>query len=153
MDRYPEVKVSERECPREDWTSSRHDSGNSVNKAEMQHSSAHDTDAHKQEASTLQQQYTSFAPPSNNSQQQSDDSMASTSSSSNEINSTAIDAEYARYTDAPPPYSEKQYEGKSEQETSDMRMSDYAKEISRMMGRQLVKDLKTGTSDKPEESQ
>jgi hypothetical protein len=44
--------------------------------------------------------------------------------------------------DAPPPYSEQQYEGKSEDEQSKMRMADYAKEIKRIMGRQLVQGLK-----------
>lgn len=53
-------------------------------------------------------------------------------------------AEYARYTDAPPPYSEKQYEGKSEEQQTKMRMADYAKELKRMMGSQLVRGLKSG---------
>jgi hypothetical protein len=56
--------------------------------------------------------------------------------------SQRIDAEWARYTDAPPPYSKKQYEGKSENEQNDMRRQDYAKEISRQMGQQLVKGMK-----------
>lgn len=59
-----------------------------------------------------------------------------------------LEAEYARYTDAPPPYSEKAYEGKSEAESTKMRMGDYAKELSRMMGRQLVRGLKGGEKEK-----
>ncbi|KAJ4377780.1 hypothetical protein N0V83_000610 [Neocucurbitaria cava] len=146
MDRYPQVKVSERECPHEDFSSSRHDSGSSINKAALQRSL--DTNSHNQDSSALPQ-YTSFPPPSNHSQQRTD-STNSSKSSPDEETDQRIDAEFARYTDAPPPYSEKQYEGKSEQETSNMRMKDYAKEISRMMGRQLVRGLKTGKSDKSE---
>jgi hypothetical protein len=63
-------------------------------------------------------------------------------------NHQRIDAEYARYTDAPPPFSEKQYEGKSPDEQSQMRVTDYAKEISRMMGRQLVRGLKSDDVEK-----
>lgn len=59
---------------------------------------------------------------------------------------SGIDAEYAQYTDAPPPFSEKQYEGKSEEEQTQMRKDDYAKEIKRMMGKQLVRGLKGGAS-------
>jgi hypothetical protein len=55
-----------------------------------------------------------------------------------------IEAEYSQYTNAPPPYSEKQYEGKSEEQQTQMRMTDYAKELKRMMGRQLVRGLKSG---------
>jgi hypothetical protein len=73
----------------------------------------------------------------------------STCSSSNEDNAVShhTEAEYARYTDAPPPYSEDQYEGKTEDEQTRMRRADYAKELKRMMGRQLVKGLKSGRSD------
>ncbi|KAF2828437.1 hypothetical protein CC86DRAFT_273672, partial [Ophiobolus disseminans] len=52
-------------------------------------------------------------------------------------------AEYAHFTDAPPPFSEKQYEGKSEEQQTKMRRADYAKEINRMMGKQLVAGLKS----------
>jgi hypothetical protein len=65
---------------------------------------------------------------------QSDSSMASQN----------LVAEYSQYTDAAPPYSEKQYEGKSEEQQSKMRMADYTKELKRMMGRQLVMELKSG---------
>ncbi|KAF1947686.1 hypothetical protein EJ02DRAFT_1997 [Clathrospora elynae] len=63
-----------------------------------------------------------------------------------------IDAEYARYTDASPPYSEKEYEGRSEQDQTSMRREDYAKEISRAMGRQLVVGLKLDDG-KPKEAE
>ncbi|KAH8732496.1 hypothetical protein GQ44DRAFT_641185 [Phaeosphaeriaceae sp. PMI808] len=55
-----------------------------------------------------------------------------------------IEAECAQYMDAPPPYSEKAYERKNEDEQTRMRMADYAKELKRMMGKQLVRGLKTG---------
>jgi len=58
--------------------------------------------------------------------------------------SITLAAEYLHYTDAPPPYSEKQYEGKSEEQQNKMRMADYAKEINRQMGKQLVTGLKSG---------
>lgn len=127
MDRYPEVKVSERECLREDPTTSRHDSASSVNKA------------------ANSQKHNEQTP------QRTDSTTSSTKSTVNESESKQIEAKYAQYTDAPPPYSEQQYEGKSEQERADMRMTDYAKEISRMMGRQLVRGLKTGKSETAEE--
>ncbi|KAF1920989.1 hypothetical protein BDU57DRAFT_509511 [Ampelomyces quisqualis] len=57
--------------------------------------------------------------------------------------SKRVEEEFAQYTDAPPPYSEKQYEGKSEEQQNKMRMADYAKEIKRMMGRQLVRGIKS----------
>jgi hypothetical protein len=58
-----------------------------------------------------------------------------------------IDADYARYTHASPPFSEDQYDGKTEDEQTHMRRVDYAKELKRMMGRQLVKGLKTDLAD------
>lgn len=64
-----------------------------------------------------------------------------------DVKSHSVEAEYKRYIDAPPPYSEKAYEGKSEEEQTNMRMKDYARELSRIMGRQLVKDLKTIQSE------
>jgi hypothetical protein len=60
-----------------------------------------------------------------------------------------IDADYAHYTDAPPPFLESQYEGKSEERQSEMRRSDYAKEMNRFMGKQLVKGLKTADLNTP----
>lgn len=126
MDQYPELNVNERE----DRSSSRHDSGNSVSKATV-----HQTNSQHEDT-----QYTSFPPPSTHSSHRSNSSNSDTSTGEK---SQQIEAEYARYTDAPPPYSEKQYEGKSDDEQNNMRMTDYAKEISRQMGRQLVTGLKT----------
>ncbi|KAJ4338590.1 hypothetical protein N0V87_003920 [Didymella glomerata] len=59
-----------------------------------------------------------------------------------------LKAEFARYTDAPPPYSEEQYADKTEEQQLSMRTHDYAKELSRMMGRQLVHGLRTDEEDK-----
>ncbi|KAF2445298.1 hypothetical protein P171DRAFT_521309 [Karstenula rhodostoma CBS 690.94] len=44
--------------------------------------------------------------------------------------------------DAPPPYREEDFQGKSKDEVSKMRKRDYAVQISRMMGRQLVRGMK-----------
>lgn len=131
MDHYPEVSINERECPREDWSSSRHDSASSVDKAVVEQTNGHQAENH----------YTSFPSPSHMSKQRTD---SSSSNESSREKGRQIEAKYARYTDAPPPYSEKQYEGKSDDEQTNMRMTDYAKELSRMMGRQLVKGLKAG---------
>ncbi|KAL6711205.1 hypothetical protein ACN47E_005736 [Coniothyrium glycines] len=137
MDHYPQVKVNERECPREDWASSRHDSASSVNKGVVVTTHTAETPAASH--------YTSFPSPSAHSARRTD---SSNSSGSPHAKSRTIEALYARYTDAPPPYSEKQYEGKSNDEQTTMRMTDYAKELSRIMGKQLVKGLKTTTQRK-----
>lgn len=140
MDHYPEFNVEEREC-----ASRRTSNGSSINKASMQHSLDNKTQA----GHLAPPQYTSFPPPDNASEQEQreqrerNDSLDS-ASNEDEAKSQHIEAEYSRYTDAPPPYSEKQYEGKSEEQQTKMRMADYAKEIKRMMGRQLVRGLKTG---------
>jgi hypothetical protein len=88
--------------------------------------------------------YTSFPPPSNSSLHRinSAHSIPSTPDKTH-----TIEAEYAQYTDAPPPYTKNQYEGKSENEQNTMRSKDYAKEISRMMGHQLVRSLKSGETE------
>ncbi|KAH9871670.1 hypothetical protein J1614_005925 [Plenodomus biglobosus] len=125
MDHYPEANVQGRSA-----SSSRHDSASSVDKTRAQQSN--NTSTQGQDT-----QYTSFPPPSSVSNR-------SNSANSDSFNqeTKSIEARYARYTDAPPQYTEQQYEGKSEDEQNSMRMSDYAKEISRIMGRQLVKDMK-----------
>ena len=132
MDHYPEVSVDEREC-RDSMPSSRHDSGNSVAKA-VQQRQQHET---KRSSS-----YQSFPSPSAHSTHRSD------SNYSNSESAQRIEAEYARYTNAPPPFSAKEYEGKDEEEQTHMRMTDYAKEISRIMGRQLVTGLKVHEMEK-----
>jgi hypothetical protein len=144
MDHYPEISVNERETP-SSMISSRHDSASSVAKAAAarQRPSAVDT---QDDATARASSYQSFPSPSTLSSDRS--AHRTDSSSSSNLNDQRIEAEYAQYTDAPPPYSEKQYEGKSDDEQSHMRMKDYAKEISRMMGRQLVKGLKVDEREK-----
>ncbi|KAF2852205.1 hypothetical protein T440DRAFT_446739 [Plenodomus tracheiphilus IPT5] len=130
MDHYPEVNVEERSV-----ASSRHDSASSVNKNRTEQSNS--------TSSQQETQYTSFPPPSNTSTSQSHRTNSANSTTSSSTKETQrIEAQYARYTDAPPQYTEQQYEGKSEDQINSMRMSDYAKEISRIMGRQIVKDMK-----------
>jgi hypothetical protein len=126
MDHYPEVNVSEREHPA---GASRHDSSNSQIRTSELHS-----------------------PPvllttNSNLTIGSDSSHATRLGSGGEGH---LEAEIAQYTDAPPSYSVEQYEGKSEEETSKMRMDDYAKEISRQMGSQLLRGVQDSKSGKPE---
>ncbi|KAI4945506.1 hypothetical protein J4E91_007848 [Alternaria rosae] len=144
MDHYPEVSVNERETP-SSMLSSRHDSASSIAKAAaagQRPSGASTTD----DSTARNSSYHSFPSPSTHSSNHS--THRSVSSSSSNSNVQRIEAEYARYTDAPPPYSEKAYEGKSDDERNSMRMTDYAKEISRMMGRQLVRGLKVDEREK-----
>ncbi|KAH6859020.1 hypothetical protein BKA58DRAFT_52110 [Alternaria rosae] len=144
MDHYPEVSVNERETP-SSMLSSRHDSASSIAKAAaagQRPSGASTTD----DSTARNSSYHSFPSPSTHSSNHS--THRSDSSSSSNSNVQRIEAEYARYTDAPPPYSEKAYEGKSDDERNSMRMTDYAKEISRMMGRQLVRGLKIDEREK-----
>jgi hypothetical protein len=131
MDSYPQFDVSEREC------SSRRDSNSSSITKAMRTLDTKTT----QNGHLAPPQYTSFPSPSAAAEQERlrNDSVHSTSNTE-----TKIAAEYAQYTDAPPPYSSKQYEGKSEEQQHKMRIADYAKELKRQMGRQLVKGLKSG---------
>jgi hypothetical protein len=132
MDHYPEViNVQDRERV------SRLDSDDSLKKASLQHI----LDDKTPDGSPALLKYAMLPPPS-----QRNDSGTSTASTPDEdgARSAGIDAEWAQYTDAPPSFSEQQYEGKSEVQQNDMRRADYAKEIQRMMGKQLVKDLKSG---------
>jgi hypothetical protein len=132
MDHYPEVSVNERES-RDSMASARHDSGNSVAKE------VHQRQQHTTERSSS---YQSFPSPSAHSAHRSDSNYSNTDSAQR------IEAEYARYTDAPPPHSEEEYEGKGEEEQTHMRKHDYAKEISRMRGRQLVTGMKVDVMEK-----
>lgn len=133
MDRYPEVSVNERECPREDWSSSRHDSVSSVSNVIVEQTNG----AHIDDKTNNDNEYTSFPPPSLPPNQRADSS--SSTESGREL-SRRLDAEFARYTHAPPPHSPIEYQGKTADEQTSMRMKDYAKELSRAMGRQLVED-------------
>ena len=114
MDHYPEVNVSQREC---------------ASRTESNASSIHKIQHYDTKNMHSPPQYIPDAAPRDR-----NDSVAS----------DKLVAEYAQYTDAPPPYSEQQYKGKSEEQQNKMRMADYAKEIKRMMGKQLVRGLKTG---------
>jgi hypothetical protein len=144
MDNYPEVSVNERETP-SSRISSRHDSASSVAKAAAAHQrpSAIDT---QDNTTARKSSYHSFPSPSTHSSDHTAHRSDSNSTTSSSVQ--RIEAEYSQYTDAPPPYSEKQYEGKSADEQNHMRMKDYAKEISRMMGRQLVRGLKIDEREK-----
>lgn len=134
MDHYPEVNISEREC------ASRRSSSSSNTRSLQQTSTSKDDNL-------APPHYISFPSPSHVADQERlrTDSVHSVSSDSK---ARPLEAELARYTDAPPPYSKKQYEGKSEDEKSRMRMVDYAREVSRMMGRQLAKGLKGEKEEK-----
>lgn len=135
MDHYPEVTISEREC-----ASRRLSNSSSLNDSKLV--------SNTRDGQLAPPVYTSFPPPSNASEQEHQeqrpriDSVDPAGSSS--PTKSKMEADLQRYTDAPPPYSEKQYEGKTEEVQNKMRMADYAKEIKRMMGRQLVRGIKSG---------
>jgi hypothetical protein len=131
MNRCPETSVREYKSARKDSTSSRHGSVHTVTNAAIQYTI-------KTRLNLPDDCYTSFPPPSNFSLDRIN-SANSTASTSDKTHN--IEAECAQYTDAPPPYTDKQYEGKSENEQNTMRPEDYAMEISRMMGNQLVRSL------------
>jgi len=138
MDRYLGIKVLERECL---------SSTSTATKASMQHTI--DEKSNSQE-SLDSSRYTSFPRlPSHfdkKKQQQShsrSDSVHDMSDhETDEVSSDEIVEAFARYTDASPPCSESQYDGKTEEEQAYMRRRDYAKELSRIMGRQLVEGLR-----------
>jgi len=138
MDHYPEVNVDERECS-ESRISSRHDSVSSLTKAAAAHQRPSNAET-KDHAPPRSSSYHSFPSPSTHVSDHT--SSRSNSNSSTSSNNQRIEAQYARYTHAPPPYSAEQYKGKSPDEQNNMRMKDYAKEVSRMMTRQLVRGLK-----------
>ncbi|XPS96530.1 hypothetical protein M3J09_005795 [Ascochyta lentis] len=146
MDHYPEINVEEREYLS---SASRHDSASSVTKAPNFHSPpsivpsrqpSHTMSSTGVPSTTSSQQQTTSDPPSSDAteQQERKDSIHT-----DEQTAEKLKAEFIRYTDAPPPYSEQQYENKTEEQQLSMRTQDYAKELSRMMGRQLVRGLKT----------
>jgi hypothetical protein len=134
MDQLPATSVRGYESARQNSTSLRHGSVHSVTNAAIQHTI-------ETKLNLLDDRYTLFQPPSNSSLYRVISAHSIASSADNTLN---IAAEYAQYTDAPPPYTEDQYEGKSENEQNTMRSKDYAKEISRMMGHQIIESLKSG---------
>lgn len=148
MDHYPEINVSEREC-----ASRQPSSSSSLNNGATQVHISQST----QNGQLAPPVYTSFPPPSSSntaSEQEQHyneeqphlrtDSVHSSSDSSSSPTKSRMEADLQRYTNAPPPYSAKQYEGKSEEVQNKMRMADYAKEIKRMMGRQLARGIRSG---------
>jgi hypothetical protein len=137
MDRHPEINVREYKFARGNSTSSQDGSVHSITNAAIQHTI-------ETKFNLPDNRYTSLRTPSNSSLHRINSAhfIASTADKTH-----TIEAEYAQYTDAPPPYTENQYKGKSENEQNAMRSKDYAKEISRMMGRQLVRGLKSGETE------
>jgi hypothetical protein len=147
MDHYPTVSVDERETP-SSRISSRHDSVSSIGKG----AAANKRSPTMQKTGSAERQsysYHSFPSPSAHSPDSS--SSRSNSSTSNHSNFQRIEEQYSQYTNAPPPYSEKQYEGKTEDEKINMRKRDYTKELSRIMTRQLVRGLKISEREKMKE--
>lgn len=136
MDHYHEVNVSEREYPS---SASRHDSASSVNNPAEYHSPPELIGP----AGQKQTQQRSISESVSTPTERKDSVQAIVMDDAGE---KQLAAHIAQYTDAPPPYSQKQYEGKSEDEVSKMRMVDYAKEISRQMGRQLMRGVKIGSN-------
>lgn len=154
MDHYPEVNVQVQEQPS---SASRHDSASSITKAANFHSPPSlvpsRQPSHNMSSTTTssypvaQHRTSSNSPPLNETAQQAelqaDQQERKDSIHTDEETAEKLKAEFARYTDAPPPYSEEQYADKTEEQQLSMRTHDYAKEISRMMGRQLVRGLRT----------
>jgi hypothetical protein len=134
MDQFCATSVRGIESARQNSTSPRHGSVHSVTNAAIQHTI-------ETKLNLLDDRCTLFQPPSDSSLYRI---ISAHSIASSADNTDIIEAEYAQYTDAPPPYTENQYEGKSENEQKSMRTKDYAKEISRMMGLQLVRSPKSG---------
>jgi hypothetical protein len=141
---YPNFNISEREYSSANTPAS-------TKASKMQQNI--DTTRKSSDSDIALPQYESFPPPAITSAQEKllrNDSSHSVMSNES-AKSQHIDAEYAQYTNAPPPFAESQYEGKSEEQQTEMRKADYAKELKRMMGRQLVRGLKNGET-KIEES-
>lgn len=150
MDHYPEVKVEVQEHLS---NASRHDSASSVARAADFHSPpslvpsrqpSHNMSSNMAPSNPAVQHRTPpDSPTSNATAQQAEQQDRKDSIHTDERTAEKLKAEFARYTDAPPPYSEEQYADKTEEQQLSMRTHDYAKEISRMMGRQLVRGLRT----------
>ncbi|KAJ4382141.1 hypothetical protein N0V86_002470 [Didymella sp. IMI 355093] len=154
MDHYPEVNVEVQEHPS---SASRHDSASSVAKAANFHSPpslvpsrqpSHNMSSDTAPSSTSTQKRTSSDPPTSGATaqqtaQQTEQQERKDSIHTDEQTADKLKADFARYTDAPPPYSEEQYADKTEEQQLSMRTHDYAKELSRMMGQQFVRGLRT----------
>jgi hypothetical protein len=158
MDHYPEVNVEVQEHPS---SASRHDSASSIAKAADFHSPpslvpsrqpSHNMSSTTAPSNISTQQHTSSNPATSDATEQQFEQQEpqdrKDSIHTDEQTAQKLKAEFARYTDAPPPYSEEQYADKTEEQQLSMRTHDYAKELSRMMGRQLVHGLRTDEEDK-----
>lgn len=132
-DRYPKVNVRESHITLGNLTTSRNDSEDWTTNATIQYTI-------ETKLKISNNEHASF--PANNTSPYRIKSTLPDAATANKPH--IIEADYAQYTDAPPPYTEKQYEGKSEDEQNIMRINDYTKEISRLMGQQLVRGLKNG---------
>jgi hypothetical protein len=140
MDHYPEVNVSEREYP------------SSVNNHSEYHSPPEVIGQPNQKQTqqrTISESVSTSQPALSTPAERKDSVHTITMDDTGE---KELAAHIAQYTDAPPPYSQKQYEGKSEEEASKMRMVDYAKEISRQMGRQLMRGVKINSNSTRDEA-
>lgn len=146
MDHYPEVNVEVQEQPS---SASRRDSAASITKASDFHSPpsivpsrqpSHTMASTTASLDTSTQQQTNSTPPLSNTTepQERKDSVHT-----DEQTAAKLKAEFARYTNAPPPFTKEQYENKTEEQQLCMRAHDYSKELSRMMGRQFVRGIRT----------
>lgn len=144
MDHYPTVQVNERETPNS-RISSRHDSVSSIGRGAT---ATRGSPTKRKMESTEQQSYSYHSFPSPSTHSPDSSSSRSSSTTSNDSNVRRIEEQYSQYTNAPPPYSAKQYEGKTDDEKTSMRMKDYTKELSRIMTRQLVRGLKISEREK-----
>lgn len=151
MDHYPEINVSERECPSHQTSASTSTSSISSKPTMHNHSQHHHHYHHHQQNKKLKTsnahtpQYVSFPTPDPEPRERNDSVHDDTTQPIKQDN---IEAQLSRFVDAPPPYAEKQYEGKSEDERARMRLVSYAREVSRIMGRQLARGIKGGDGEK-----
>lgn len=146
MDHYPEVNVEVQEQP---TSASRHDSGSSITKAAEFHSppsvipsrqTSHTMASATAPSDPSTQQQQASNPPTTNateSQERKD------SVHTDEQTAAKLKAEFAHFVDAPPPFTEAQYANKTEEQQLNMRAHDYSKELTRMMGLQFLRGLKT----------
>ena len=150
MDQYPEVNIEVQEQP---ITPARHDSASSINKISEFHSPPSLVTS-RQPSQTM----SSTTSNSNiSAQQQTTANPASSDDTSPEERKKSLHtdgrtpeqlkAKFSRYIDAPPPYSDEQYEDKTEEQQVNMKAHDYAKELSRIMGQQFIRGLNTNTAE------
>jgi len=131
------VDLQENEHPPKNLTSVQHDSPNSVKNVT--------TNAPTVAADPIatDNQSSSFTLPSNSSSLCGSSTESSTPTA-NKLHT--IMAELAAYTDAPSSCTTEQYAGMSGAERCTMKKKDYAKELSRTMAQQLIRDIEHGGS-------